>query len=69
MEIIATRWFLFQITNYQGFWNNRVNLYEFFLLGTKVQIKILIIKKFVIIEFWINQVLLYNEILFNENSI
>jgi hypothetical protein len=69
MEIIITRRFFFQITNYQGFWNNQVNLYEFFLLGTKVQIKILIITKFRIIGFWINQVLLYNEILFNENSI
>jgi hypothetical protein len=27
----------FQITNYQGFRNNQVNLYEFFLLGTYIQ--------------------------------
>jgi hypothetical protein len=43
--------FFFQITNYEGFWNSQVNLYEFFLLGMQVQIKIRIIVKFWITEF------------------
>jgi hypothetical protein len=51
--------FFFQITNCQGFRNNQVNLYEFFLLGMQVQTKIWIIAKFWIMMFRINQVLLY----------
>jgi hypothetical protein len=43
----------FLITNYQGFQNIQVNLYEFFV------IKISIIMKYWITEFQINQVLLY----------
>jgi hypothetical protein len=46
--------FFFQVTNYQGFQNSQVDLYEFFLLGMQVQTKIWIITKF-----WINRVLLY----------
>jgi hypothetical protein len=50
---------LFQIMNCQGFQNNHVNLYEFFLLGMQVQTKIKITVKFLIImEFRINEVLL-----------
>jgi hypothetical protein len=45
--------------NYQGFLNNQADLYEFFFLGTKVKTKIPNIVKFQIIEFQINQVLLY----------
>jgi hypothetical protein len=59
MKIITTGQIFFRITNYQGFWNNQVNFYEFFLLGTWVQTKIRIIVKFLITEFRINQVLLY----------
>jgi hypothetical protein len=45
--------------NYQGFQNNQLNLYEFFLLGDQVQTKIQIIVQFLIIQFKINQVLLH----------
>jgi hypothetical protein len=31
--------FFFQIMNYQAFQNKQVNLYEFFLLGTKFKLK------------------------------
>jgi hypothetical protein len=40
MTIITTGLiFLFQITNYQGFWSNQVNLYNFFSLGQKFKLK------------------------------
>jgi len=38
--------FLFRITTYQHFRNNKVNLYEFFFLGTQVQTKIQNITEF-----------------------
>jgi hypothetical protein len=41
--------FFLQITNYQSFQNNQVNLYKFFFLGTWVQINIWNIMKFWII--------------------
>jgi hypothetical protein len=34
VKIISTGQIFFQITNYQGFQNNRVNVYEFFLFET-----------------------------------
>jgi hypothetical protein len=49
----------FLIMYYQGSKNNHINLYEFFPFGTWVQTEIGIITKFWIVEFWINQVLLY----------
>jgi hypothetical protein len=60
MKIITMGQIFLQITNYQGFRNNPAHLYEFVLFGTQVQTKIQItFEKFQIIEFWINQVLLY----------
>jgi hypothetical protein len=58
-KLSLQRRFFFRITNYQGFQNNQVNLYEFFLLDTYVETKIRIIAKFRTIEFRINQVLPY----------
>jgi hypothetical protein len=52
--------FFFQTANYQGFRNNQVNLYGFFLLGVQLQTKIRISEIFSMTkEFRINQVLLY----------
>jgi hypothetical protein len=56
MKIITIGRFFFLIINYQGFRNNQVNLYDFFLLGTEVQTKIRIIAKLRILEFRINHV-------------
>jgi hypothetical protein len=47
--------FFVRIMNYKGFWNNQVNLFEFFLLGTYIWIA----TKYWITERWFNQVLLY----------
>jgi hypothetical protein len=47
--------FFFQMTNYQGFQNNLVNVY---VLAISVQTKVKILRNFEL-QFWINQVLLY----------
>jgi hypothetical protein len=53
MKIITTgQIFFFQIINYQGFRNNQVKWYEFFLLGTQVQTKIQIIANFELTRFY-----------------
>jgi hypothetical protein len=48
--------------NYQGFRNNQANLHEFFFPGMYIQTKIRNIMKFRIVDFLINQVLLYIEL-------
>jgi hypothetical protein len=62
MEIITTGLIFFCIMNYQGFWNNQANLHEFFFPGMYIKTKIQNIMKFRIVEFLINQVLLYIEL-------
>jgi hypothetical protein len=59
MKIITTGQVFLMNYELSGFQNNKVNWYEFVLLGMQVQTKIQILVKFQIIEFRTDQVLLY----------
>jgi hypothetical protein len=60
MKIITTGHIFLRNYELSRFLNNQVNLYEFVFFATQVQTTVQNITKFLIIEFQINQVLLYS---------